>query len=546
MDSRERDLSSPTPMPPTPVVAANPFPPKPMNYYKARFVGGYKHLKDWSLLEIAGQDAQRFLQGQLTSDVAALTKNSTQLSVRIDRAGRIVAYFYLIQKETSYWCLVPNQLKHILKNDLEKYIIMDDVTIVPLEHQTTVFWSPIPPSNGNDGLCRASFGGEPGHFIWNEKAPEGEEIDEEEFWQVSLLNGYPAPSFDSPTGHLLNETLLNLHGISYNKGCFLGQESVAKTESRRGASRFPVILTSDAEFLPEDRLSSGGEKAGTVLCRFKLDKKFVIVASVRRPFRVEGKLYHFDQGHGKVTSFPFFKESKAHQLYAAAISEFQADREEKALELLWQLIQMEPSFAEAYESMGAILGRMGRYREGLELMDKVLALEPQSVMAHTNKSLFLMKLGRIEEAEEEKALATVKTFERHGREAVSKREEDKRKQAEREEGLGREKMFREVLEIDPNDSMALYGLADIAFIQGQFLQAINFLDHLLAKNEGYSMAYTLLGKCYLSLNQTDKARTFFERGIKVAVSRGELKPANQMQELLNTLPPATAQLHTLK
>src|SRR5690606_13729384 len=100
---------------------------------------------------------------------------------------------------------------------------------------------------------------------------------------------------------------------------------------------------------------------------------------------------------------------------------------------------------------------------------------PKSVMAHTNKSMFLMRLGKIQEAEEEKSKATVKSFAAYGEEAKQKKAEAERVKKEREDQDRRASMFRQVLDIDAEDSIALFGLGDIALERGELKEAREYL-----------------------------------------------------------------------
>lgn len=147
-----------------------------------------------------------------------------------------------------------------------------------------------------------------------------------------------------------------------------------------------------------------------------------------------------------------------------------------------------------------------------------------------------MKLGRIEEAEEEKAQATVKSFSQFGKEAQTKREQEEKKIAEEAELDRRMGMFKEVLGIDPEDELANYGLADVYYHKGQYQDSIPLLEKVLIVNEKYSVAYLLLGKAYLKEGELSKAKNIFEKGIVVASSQGDLMPANEMQSKLLEIP----------
>ncbi len=94
-------------------------------------------------------------------------------------------------------------------------------------------------------------------------------------------------------------------------------------------------------------------------------------------------------------------EEWAHELTLEAVERFSSDLEEEAIVLLERAIAVGPQHADAYESLGVILGRHGRYEEAVGLMLRLLEVDPLSVLAHTNLSLYYNQLGRIEDAERE-------------------------------------------------------------------------------------------------------------------------------------------------
>jgi tetratricopeptide (TPR) repeat protein len=182
-----------------------------------------------------------------------------------------------------------------------------------------------------------------------------------------------------------------------------------------------------------------------------------------------------------------------------------------------------------------MLGREGRYAEAIELMDKLTMIDPKSVLAHTNKSLYLMKLGKIQEAEEEKSLATVKSFQKFGEDAKLQTLRDEQNKRQELEWAQRESMFKQVLEIDPEDALANYGLGSIAVEKKRWSEAIAHLEKVIEHDPKYSVAYLALGKAYLGSGNKEKARLVWGAGIEIAAKNGEFMPANTMQTELSAL-----------
>jgi tetratricopeptide (TPR) repeat protein len=206
-----------------------------------------------------------------------------------------------------------------------------------------------------------------------------------------------------------------------------------------------------------------------------------------------------------------------------------------AEKLFKQAIDLNPVFADAYESLGVMLGRMERFSEAIEVMDQLSKVDPSSVLAHTNKSLFLMKLGKIPEAENEKSLATIKSFQKFGDEAKIKEKIDEEKKHLELEWAKRENMYQQVIEIDADDTLANYGLGSIAVERKNWASAVSYLERVVKVDPQYSVAYLSLGKAYKGCGLIELAASTWKEGISIAAKKGDLMPANQMQSELQQL-----------
>jgi tetratricopeptide (TPR) repeat protein len=156
-------------------------------------------------------------------------------------------------------------------------------------------------------------------------------------------------------------------------------------------------------------------------------------------------------------------------------------------------------------------------------------------MAHTNKSVYFNQLGRNDEAEEEARLAAAKSVERERRrqdqKALAKDDTDVQAQDRRR----REEMFRQVLEIDPSDTLANFGLGQLWLETGRFEDSIDCLEAALVSDGDYSAAYLALGRAFEGLGDEDRALQTYKTGVDVAARRGDMKTANAMQERLANL-----------
>jgi tetratricopeptide (TPR) repeat protein len=306
--------------------------------------------------------------------------------------------------------------------------------------------------------------------------------------------------------------------------------------------------TKGVELIGKSFASDLARQSGTVLASTQWDDTVFLQAAVVRALRVEDReiVCRFDGGptvRVRIHALPYLvppqPESWARQIELRAVESFAADREEEAIELYQRAIAVCPSYADAYEGLGVILGRHSRYEEAIGLMKKLLEVDPLSVMAHTNLSLYYNQLGRIEDAEQEAAEAM---------RAKMRRDQDEKELAEAgrlqtdsatDDRQRRAEMFRQVLDLDPDDALGNFGLGELLVEEGRYAEAATHLERALASDPRYSAALLALGRAHEGAEDLAAARETYRRGIDIAAAKGDLATANKMQERLVVLESAS-------
>lgn len=503
-----------------------------------RFNPYKKALVDWSLIQVKGKDRESFFQGQVTNDLLNLEIGFAHLTSRLNRSGKLQSFFYLARIQDCLYILCPKKLEEIIILDFNKFIIMDDVELSVIEQPIFLFFNPI-EINRAELLFSLVFNGINAAISFKDidYLPK---VNESELEEIRILNGYPVWGKDINESNFINDSFLNQIAISYKKGCFLGQETVAKIQNNRGAAYYPVLLKLEFDqVIPLTNFSIDSIKAGKI----NYQVKNYLQVNLMRDFRVEGKTLELEIADYKIKAvvsyLPYFKNQTykeiSSELYHLGVNEFQSSNIESAMNFMIRAIAFDPEFSDPYESIGVILGRNGNYQDAINWMDKLLLVNPSSVMAHTNKSLYLMKLGKIEEAEAEKAKATVKSFSVFGEETKNKKRLEEEKKKKDEDINRREMMFNQVLEIDPEDTVALFGIGDVYFFREKYSESVSALEKVVILDEKYSAAYLLLGKALEAIGNLERAEQVYKKGINVASKRGDMMPANEMQTRLNQL-----------
>jgi folate-binding protein YgfZ len=510
---------------------------------------GVADLPGWALIEIAGSHRERFIASQVTSDVAGLDVGKSQLSALLDRSGRLQAFFFVHKRERSLELLVPDTAAEACVERLKDHVIADDVAITRRKvgaMRLALGPAAAAAAPADDRFPVAGWGTR-GFVTWGDVDTAWSELRPSDLETLRTLGGPPAWDREVRQGQLVNETVLLESAVSFSKGCYLGQETVNKVSSNRGAVRGTVtleVVRTDPEGVDGSVVGLNfavGEKkrAGEVLAAARRGDRSHLVASLHRDLLVVSRdlVCVFDDGRRVEAVIrpaplqpPPSRNRMAGELTAAASAAFARDDSERAVELLEWAVRVDPSCADAHESLGVVLGRLGRHDEAIRRMHRLLEVDPSSVMAHSNLSLLFNQIGDKEQAEHHLAMSTRLTMggaaEVPSRDPEAPVEDDRRR---------REEMFRKVLTIDPDDPLAHFGLGELAAERRRHREAVEHLERAVAADPHHSAAILALGSAHEALGDTVQARSVYERGVDVAAKRGDAASATKMQERLNVL-----------
>jgi tRNA-modifying protein YgfZ len=202
----------------------------------------FADLSAWRKVRVRGADAAAWLHDLITADVASLPPGRSRRSLMLTPTGRIRADFTVARDETSLLLLQsPDQPEHVGLL-LQPYILSSDVL---LEDATTshllfavlddaggrVGLAGLEPSVLGPGIDVITAGGRPARRIEDMLVKKQlTEIGDPTLEVRRTRMGSPRMGVDYEVGALPSEVGL-LTAIDMEKGCFLGQESVAKVEN---------------------------------------------------------------------------------------------------------------------------------------------------------------------------------------------------------------------------------------------------------------------------------------------------------------------------
>ena len=182
-------------------------------------------LNDFSLLRFSGPDAPAFLQGQLTCDVLALKPGTGTYGGYCNPKGRLLATFLLIADDAGFIMLLPAALAEPTRKRLTMYILRSKVKLEDVSTTQVACGAP-----GSQASFTLSLPGHRTLAILPRDQAGSIAADSGAWAAADIAAGIP---FITPaTQEEFVPQMVNLDligGLSYSKGCYPGQEIVART-----------------------------------------------------------------------------------------------------------------------------------------------------------------------------------------------------------------------------------------------------------------------------------------------------------------------------
>jgi tetratricopeptide (TPR) repeat protein len=97
-------------------------------------------------------------------------------------------------------------------------------------------------------------------------------------------------------------------------------------------------------------------------------------------------------------------------------------------------------------------------------------------------------------------------------------------------------ILKQMLEQDPKNTFARYGLAMEFAKSGDLDQAVAEFQTLIATDENYAAAYFHAGQALEKSGKLDEARAVYEKGIEVTTRKGDLHTRSEIEGALSLLP----------
>ena len=293
------------------------------NYNHIRSGGSGFYEQKRGLIAVWGKEAVQFLDGLISNDMKTLEDGQQMLAAFPNAQGRLLAVVRVLRQADRYLFDTEEATREKVFENLFRFTFAGDFFVEDLSEQYRYFevFGSVPAALAGGFLFDAPQS--KGYFIEKERSDEflsslhsagAFQIPNELYETLRIESGTPKYGVDMDDTTIVPE--LGIDGlISYNKGCYIGQEIIARIHFRGHVAKRLTGLV-----LSEPPASAGGQLVGTELATAdgknagritsvtfspKLDKT-IALAFVRYDYLTEGTELQVGERFVRVSKIPFF------------------------------------------------------------------------------------------------------------------------------------------------------------------------------------------------------------------------------------------------
>ncbi|RMG00007.1 MAG: hypothetical protein D6735_14340 [Acidobacteria bacterium] len=281
-------------------------------------IGGFIH-RNRGLMAIWGKEAERFLNGMITNDIRMANDKTTLKAAFANAQGRLIALVRIKRVNDRFLIETDESTHQRLFENLSRFTLAGDFFIENLTNQYKFFHTCNLSSDLDVGL---SFDSNLGtdffvpnddceRFIEYLKARKSAiEISEQSFQLLRIEAGMPLYGVDMDESTVVPE--LGEEGlISYNKGCYIGQEIIARIRFRGHVAkrlRGLVFLDEPESLEFKTEIKSPDDKNAGYITSYSFSPHFaatIALGYVRYEYLAEDTLLRVADKDVKVKDIPF-------------------------------------------------------------------------------------------------------------------------------------------------------------------------------------------------------------------------------------------------
>jgi len=317
----------------TPFISGQSFPcPLVKEHYHNKIYA----VADLAVLTVSGKDAEQFLQGQMTCSIQDVSETQSSFGAFCTAKGRVISTFLMGKRKEIFLLVVPAELLPVVKKKLQFYVLRSDVQLIDssdsfclfgycrtdtVSGKTPVPERPLAASPVDDGTvislptftaaprCLGILPANSAIGIWQDCTAQGLQTGIPDEWRtLDILSGIPW--LNLMTTEQFIPQMLNLDqlgGISLNKGCYTGQEIVARTHYLGKAKRKMYLAECRATEPPEAGSAikaaedASDKSVGSILSLQTTTTGFVMLVILQTDYALSEQLVLANQNRDRIT-----------------------------------------------------------------------------------------------------------------------------------------------------------------------------------------------------------------------------------------------------
>ncbi|RQJ89689.1 folate-binding protein [Neisseria meningitidis] len=279
----------------------------------------------FGVVRVSGEDRQTFLHGQLSNDINHLQTGRACYATYNTPKGRVIANMIVVNRGGDLLLIMAQDLLEATVKRLRMFVlrakavfeILEDYAVgAELEASAEPLAAQEPnlafaTQQDSDGICSIALPHGGILRIAPETALPPYDAAAESAWRLhEIRSGYPwicAATKETAVAQMLNQHIIG--GVHFKKGCYPGQEIIARAQYRGQVKRGLAVLSGNSAVEAGTLLTADGEEAGIVLDSVQDSENFTALTVIK--FSAAQKELTAPNGSIFKAVHPFFKTENA-------------------------------------------------------------------------------------------------------------------------------------------------------------------------------------------------------------------------------------------
>ena len=247
-----------------------------------------------AFVAVSGPQAEDYLQRMVSNDVAALGVGESCDALLLTPKARVIAPLRIVRRAADDFLLLTEpELGQTVRQHLLRFRFAARANVELEEHESVLVFGDAPlAADGSVAVATDDYGLAAAEIVDGRVPDDADEVSAAELERMRIEAGTPKFGAEIDERVLPAEAGLVERAVSLTKGCYPGQEPIARLHYRGHANRGLRVLSVDSEDVPERdaELTYGGKAVGRVTSASRSNGRVVALAYVRAEVPADAEL----------------------------------------------------------------------------------------------------------------------------------------------------------------------------------------------------------------------------------------------------------------